>query len=97
VACLSPCNRATTKAIAPLPPKRTINFNIEVTNEGATHGPGFSQHVTFDHWRRIGRLTFDTAVVSYNGDFVLHFNHPTWRSDGNDPATATRVNERKVR
>lgn len=78
-------------------PKRKLNFNIEVTNEGVTHGPGFSQHVTFDHWRRIGRLTFDNAVVSYNGDFVIHFNHPTWRSDGNDPATATRVNERKVR
>jgi hypothetical protein len=27
---------------------------------------------------------------------VLHFNHPTWRDDRNDPATATRVKERKV-
>lgn len=78
-------------------PKRTLTFNIEVTDEGSAHGPGVSQHVTFSNWRRIGKLTFNNAVVSYNGDFVLHFNHPTWRSDRNDPSTATRVNERKVR
>jgi hypothetical protein len=77
-------------------PKRTLVFNIEVTDEGSTHGPGFRQHLTFSNWRRIGRLTFDNAVISYNGDFVIHFNHPTWRRDRNDPATATRVNERKV-
>jgi hypothetical protein len=77
-------------------PKRTLNFDIEVTDEGSTHGPKLSQHVTFNHGRRIGRLTFDNAVVSYNGDFVIHFNHPTWRSDRNDPSTATRMNERKV-
>ncbi len=58
-------------------PKRTLTFQIEVTDEG--------------------RLVLDHAVASYNGDFVIHFNHPTWRADRNDPATATRVNERKVR
>jgi hypothetical protein len=78
-------------------PKRTLTFNIEVTDEGAAHGPGISQHVTFSNWRHIGKLTFDNAVVSYNGDFVIHFNHPTWRVDPNDPSTATRVNEHKVR
>jgi hypothetical protein len=31
-----------------------------------------------------------TDVVSYNGDFVLHFSHPGWRDDKNDPATANR-------
>ena len=77
-------------------PKRTLTFNIEVTDGGSAHGPGLSQHITFSNWRRIGRLTFDNAVVSYNGDFVIHFNHPTWRSDLNDPSTATRVNGRKV-
>ena len=43
------------------------------------------------------RLVFDNAVASYNGDFVIHFTHPTWRGDRNDPSTATRVNEHKVR
>jgi hypothetical protein len=78
-------------------PKRTLTFNIQVTDDGETHGPFFRERRTFRNWRRIGTITFDRAVVSYNGDFVIHFHHPTWRDDQNDPATATRVNERKVR
>ena len=78
-------------------PKRTLTFNIQVTDDGETHGPPFRERRTFHNWRRIGTITFDRAVISYNGDFVIHFHHPTWRDDQNDPATATRVNERKVR
>jgi hypothetical protein len=78
-------------------PKRTLSFHIEVTDEGATHGTPLFQRRTFKGWRRIGTLTFDHGVASYNGDFVLHFNHPTWRRDRNDPATATRVDGRKRR
>lgn len=78
-------------------PKRTLTFHIEVTDEGSTRGPEFFQRRTFSGWTRIGRLVFGEAVASYNGDFVIHFNHPTWRDDRNDPSTATRVNERRVR
>ena len=78
-------------------PRRTLTFHIEVTDEGATHGTPVFQTRTFKNWRRIGTLTFAAAVASYNGDFVIHFNHPTWRRDRNDPQTATRVNERKRR
>jgi hypothetical protein len=78
-------------------PKRTLVFHIEVTDEGETHGLPVRERRTFKNWRRIGNITFDAAVASYNGDFVIHFNHLTWRGDQNDPATATRVNERKVR
>lgn len=78
-------------------PRRMLAFRIEVTDEGAAHGPPFAQRLTFENWRPIGTMTFDDAVISYNGDFVIHFNHPTWRSDRNDASTATRVNERKVR
>jgi hypothetical protein len=78
-------------------PRRTLTFDIEVTDEGTTRGPPFLQRRTFKNWRRAGRMTFDNAVVSYNGDFVIHFHHPTWRDDRDDPSTATRVNERKVR
>jgi hypothetical protein len=77
--------------------KRTLTFHIEVTDEGSTRGPNFLQRRTFTNWQRIGRLIFDNAVASYNGDFVIHFTHPTWREDRNDPSTATRVNEHKVR
>ena len=77
-------------------PKRTLTFNIEVTDDGHTSGTPFRVRRTFKNWRRIGTLVFDNAVVSYNGDAVIHFTHPTWRQNRNDPATATRVNGRKV-
>jgi len=77
--------------------KRTLAFNIEVTDEGWTTGPAVRERRTFRNWRSIGALTFENAVVSYNGDSVLHFNHPTWRADRNDPSTATRVDGKKVR
>lgn len=78
-------------------PKRTLTIHIEVTDKGSTRGPNFFQRRTFTDWKRIGKMTFDNAIASHNGDFVLHFTHPTWRDDPNDPSTATRVNERKVR
>jgi hypothetical protein len=78
-------------------PKRTLTFTIDVTDEGTTSGSSFKLRRTFQNWRRIGTLVFDNAVVSYNGDAVIHFTHPTWRQDRNDPATATRVNGVKVR
>ncbi|HUI94898.1 MAG TPA: hypothetical protein VLX44_04030 [Xanthobacteraceae bacterium] len=78
-------------------PKRTLTFNIEVTDAGATRGINVYERRTFANWRRIAEIVFDRAVASYNGDFVIHFNHPTWRDDPNDRSTATRVKERKVR
>jgi hypothetical protein len=78
-------------------PRRTLTFDIEVTDQGRTTGTALRQRRTFGSWRPIGTLTFDNAVASFNGDRVLHFNHPTWRDDRNDPATATRVDARKVR
>jgi hypothetical protein len=78
-------------------PKRTLTFDIEVTDQGTSGGSALRRRRTFKDWRRIGTLTFDNAVISRNADFVIHFRHPTWRTDRNDPQTATRVNGRKVR
>ena len=78
-------------------PKRTLKFTIDVTDQGETTGPAAHERRTFRNWRRIGSIVFDNAVISYNGDSVIHFNHPTWREDRNDPATATRVDGHKVR
>jgi hypothetical protein len=78
-------------------PKRTLTFTIEVTDEEKTIGTPFRVRRTFGTWRRIGVLMFDNAVVSYNGDAGVHFTHPTWRHDRNDPATGTRLNDVKVR
>src|SRR5205823_6689226 len=60
-------------------PRRKLTFSIEVTDDGQTYGPDPFQRRYFQNWRRIGTLTFDDAAASYNGDFVLHFHHPTWR------------------
>jgi hypothetical protein len=78
-------------------PKRALTFTIEVTDQGQTTGAALNQRRTFQGWRAIGSLIFDNAVVSYNGYSVIHFNHPTWRENRNDPMTATRVGGRKVR
>jgi len=77
--------------------KRTLTFTIDVTDEGTTSGTSFRVRRAFRNWRRIGTIVFDNAVASYNGDAVIHFTHPTWRQDRNDPATATRINGTKVR
>jgi hypothetical protein len=69
-------------------PKRTLVFQIETSDQGTTHGPAFQERRDISAWSRIGTLTFDAAVVSYNGDHVLHFNHPPWRDDRNNPTTA---------
>jgi hypothetical protein len=78
-------------------PRRTLNFEIEVTDDGESSGPGVRLRRTFRNWKRIGAMVFDNAVISYNGDRVIHFNHPTWRDDRNDPSTAARIDGKKVR
>jgi hypothetical protein len=71
-------------------PKRKIKFFIEVTDDGETKNILGAIRRKFSNWRRIGTLTFDQAVVSYNGDFVLHYGHPRWRDNPNDPASVAR-------
>lgn len=77
-------------------PKRRLTFRIAVSDEGSTKGPPVFQRRTIHNWKEIGTLTFDHAVASYNGDFVVHFNHPVWRTDRNDPATAKRKDGKRV-
>ena len=45
-------------------------------------------------WGGAGEPPLPVYEVSL-GNFL--FNHPTWRADRNDPATATRVDFQKVR
>ncbi len=68
-------------------PKRTLAFRIETTDEGKTLGNPLKERREFNNWRTVGTLTFNAAVASYNGDHVLHFHHPRWREDRNDPTT----------
>jgi len=69
-------------------PKRSLVFRIETSDTGVTKGtPAIRQWREFTNWRQVGTITFTEAVVSYNGDHVLHFNHPRWRQNPNDPVT----------
>ncbi len=75
-------------------PKRKLIFHVEVTDQAKFGGfTGAYRRVTFGNWRRIGKITFDTAVASYNGDFVIHFHHPRWRTDANDPSSELPVRQ----
>jgi hypothetical protein len=70
-------------------PQRTLTFHIEVSDKGTTHGR-LVQRRTITEWKRIGRIVFQEAVASYNGDCVIHFHHPLWRNDRNDPSSLAR-------
>jgi len=81
-------------------PKRTLCFDISVSDRGKRSGFVFfpkGQRQTITDWQTIGKVSFSNGVVSYNGDFVIHFHHPTWRNDRNDPSTAVRIHGKKVR
>jgi hypothetical protein len=71
---------------------RPLVFNIEVSNTG-WRSPLQTLHGQ-EPWYRIGRITFDQAAASHNGDFVVHFHHPAWRKDRNDPSSVARLEHR---
>jgi hypothetical protein len=68
-------------------PKRQLVFDIETSDTGTTHGLPIKERRDITDWKKIGTITFDAAVVSFNGDHVFHVNHPAWREDRNDPRT----------
>jgi hypothetical protein len=78
-------------------PSGQIEFDISVSDTATSKGITGFRRVTVSNWQRIGRLTLTEAVASYNGDHVVQFHHPGWRENPNDPSTAIRANERRVR
>jgi hypothetical protein len=70
-------------------PRGKLTFHIEVSDTGTRHGLLRVRNHTTD-WRRIGRIDFTEAAASYNGDFVLHYPHPAWRTNPNDRSTVVR-------
>ncbi len=78
-------------------PSGSIVFDISVSDTGKRGGIPLFQKVTVSNWRRIGKLTFNEAIASYNADHVIQFHHPGWRDQVNDPSTAIRANETRVR
>jgi len=81
-------------------PLRTLSFDISVSDTGKKSGFAFfpkGQRQTITNWQTIGKVNFNNGAASYNGDFVIHFRHPTWRKDKNDPLTSMRREGKKVR
>jgi hypothetical protein len=78
-------------------PSGSIEFDLSVSDSARRSGIAPFRRVKVSAWRKIGRLTFTEAVASYNADHVIHFHHPGWRDDKDDPSTATRSGERRVR
>ena len=74
-------------------PQRKLIFDIEVSDSGKKHGFGI-EWLTGQHWTGIGQIIFEDAVASYNSDFVIHFHHPVWRNERNDPESIARPNLR---
>lgn len=70
--------------------RRALVFKIEVSDTGAVQG-WFNKTLVGATWNEIGEIEFTKAVVSYNGDFVLHFHHPPWRADRNNPESVARL------
>jgi len=67
--------------------KNDLVFAIEVSDKGRRT---WLMRVKDQEWSRIGTLTFEKAVASHNGDFVVHFHHPPWRKDRNDERSVAR-------
>jgi hypothetical protein len=78
-------------------PTGSIDFDISVSDAGRRRGLLGFVRVEVTDWQRIGRVTFSEAVASYNGDHIVHFHHPGWRDDKNNPSTVIRSNEKRVR
>jgi hypothetical protein len=77
-------------------PNRTLTFHVEVSDTGTRRGlVRLRRDIT--NWRRIGRIEFNEAVASYNGDFVLHYPHPAWRTDPARPSSVVRNPRREAR
>lgn len=79
-------------------PQRALSFDISVSDTGKRLGIALvgGERQTVTHWQTIGRVDFNNAVISYNGDFVIHFHHPQWRNDHNDPDSALRKGGKRV-
>ena len=74
--------------------KNDLVFAIEVSDKGRRT---WLMRVKDQEWSRIGTLTFEKAVASYNGDFVVHFHHPVWREDRNDARSVARRELRSLK
>ncbi|MEO5912961.1 MAG: hypothetical protein ABIS50_01925 [Luteolibacter sp.] len=72
-------------------------FSIEVSDhDQEPPSPGvlaalIKRDIPEGSWVTIGRIVFDEAACGLNGDRVIHFHHPRWREDFNNPKSESEV------
>ncbi|MFN0125099.1 MAG: hypothetical protein ACKV19_00235 [Verrucomicrobiales bacterium] len=77
--------------------KRQLVLSIEVSKAPQDHvkknilNAWLRRDIPDASWKAIGKLTFTEATCGYNGDFVIHFRHPKWRSEINDRSSTADV------
>ncbi len=66
-------------------------YDITLSDEGHTEGPDFLRKAIVK-WDTtpVGKLVFTEAILSEPCDDQIHFRHPPWREDVNDPASSVR-------
>ena len=69
-----------------------ISFDILVANQGRkdTKTTLIQKTIVAEPWVKIGELRFEDAVTSRVCDAQLHFHHPAWRQNRNDPDSRVR-------
>lgn len=69
-----------------------ISFDILVANQGRkdTKTTLVQRTIVTEPWTKIGELNFNEAVTSRVCDAQLHFHHPAWRQNRNDPESRVR-------
>lgn len=69
-----------------------ISYDILVANQGRKDSKTnlVQKTIVTEPWTKIGELSFDDAVTSRVCDAQLHFHHPAWRQNRNDPESRVR-------
>lgn len=72
--------------------KGPLIYDVTVSDDGRVIGPAFLRK-SFVHWDTapIGRIVFTEAILSQACDDQIHFQHPAWRNDVNDPTSSVRA------
>jgi hypothetical protein len=72
--------------------KEPLIYNITLSNRGYTSGPIFYRraHIRWDE-QPVGKLVFNQAFLSAPCDDQIHFRHPPWREQINDPSSTVRL------
>ncbi|MGJ0484136.1 MAG: hypothetical protein ACR65R_06325 [Methylomicrobium sp.] len=78
-------------------PQRTLSFDIPASDSGKRTGSHYpkAQDRRLTLGKAIGKLAFNNAGGSFNGDLAIPFRHPLGRKDRNDPDSVLRKDRKR--